>query len=108
MPSDCYIAKHFQISELIAKEAEMKHTTIGKSSGTIHASNAKSQATKASKRYPKIPSIRKFATIDVNFSERRFVTPQRESQEATEQEWILKQSKIKTDLGLITIHCPTT
>lgn len=46
-----------------------------------------------------VPTVRQFGTIEVNFSERRFITPQRESQEIAEREWILKQNEIKKDIG---------
>lgn len=51
-----------------------------------------------------MPSIRQFGTIEVNFTERRFATPQRESQAAAEQEWILKQNDVKKEIGLVSLR----
>lgn len=43
-----------------------------------------------------MPPIRKFTEINVKFSERRFVTPKRESQDYAEQEWCAKQKEYMT------------
>lgn len=45
------------------------------------------------------PPIRSGGTINVSFTTRRFVTPQRESQEHAEREWCLKQNQVKKDIG---------
>lgn len=45
------------------------------------------------------PPIRSGGTINVSFTARRFVTPQRESQEHAEREWCLKQNQVKKDIG---------
>lgn len=50
---------------------------------------------------PETPSIRSGGTINVSFTARRFVTPQRESQEFAEREWCLKQNQVKKDFGFI-------
>lgn len=65
-----------------------------------HKPKSPQRALAIAKKAPEIPSIRNYGTIEVNFSERRFVTPQRESQEAAEQEWILKQNRVKKDVGM--------
>lgn len=47
-----------------------------------------------------MPAIRSFGKIDVVFSERRFITPKRESQDQAEQEWCAKQHEImKNKIG---------
>lgn len=47
-----------------------------------------------------LPSIRSFNKIEVTFSERRFVTPKRESQDYAEQEWCTKQHEyMKNTIG---------
>lgn len=45
---------------------------------------------------PTMPPIRSSGIINVTFSERRFVTPKRESQEQAEREWCAKQHEIMT------------
>lgn len=50
---------------------------------------------------PDIPSIRKAATIEVQFSQRNFVTPKRESQDPAEQEWLLKQIAAQKAIGFV-------
>lgn len=43
---------------------------------------------------PEIPPIRNSGKISVILSERRFITPKRESQEVAEREWCAKQHEI--------------
>lgn len=43
-----------------------------------------------------ITPVRSFGTINVTFSARRFITPQRESQEHAEREWCMKQYEAMT------------
>lgn len=45
-----------------------------------------------------IPEIRKSAHIEIEFSKRNFVTPKRESQDAAEQEWIMKQNEARRNV----------
>lgn len=45
------------------------------------------------------PPIRSGGTINISLTARRFVTPQRESQEHAEREWCLKQNQVKKDIG---------
>lgn len=47
-----------------------------------------------------LPQVRKAGSIGVQFSERVFPTPLRESQEAAEQEWLLKQNEARKAIGL--------
>lgn len=54
-----------------------------------------------SRPIPAVPSIRSAATIGVQFSERRFPTPMRESQAPVEQEWLLKQNEARRAVGFV-------
>lgn len=47
-----------------------------------------------------VPKVRTVGKIGVQFSERIFPTPLRESQEGAEQEWILKQNEARKAIGL--------
>lgn len=49
-----------------------------------------------------LPAIRQSASIDVTFTKRKFVTPQRESQAHAEREWCLKQNEVKQNIGFST------
>lgn len=64
---------------------------------------ANREVTRATTRKPSaaviLPRIRAGGSIGVHFSERAFPTPQRESQEAAEQEWILKQNEARKAIG---------
>lgn len=51
-----------------------------------------------------LPQVRKGGNIGVQFSERAFPTPLRESQEAAEQEWILKQNEARKAIGWFLIY----
>lgn len=53
-------------------------------------------AKESRKPEPKLPPVRSFGSIDVTFSERRFITPKRESQDQAEREWCAKQHEIMT------------
>ncbi|XP_011301185.1 dyslexia susceptibility 1 candidate gene 1 protein homolog isoform X2 [Fopius arisanus] len=48
------------------------------------------------------PRPRKCATINVNFSERIFPTPARESSQLQEQEWLVKQAEARRKCGFAT------
>ncbi|XP_037030503.1 dynein assembly factor 4, axonemal-like [Bradysia coprophila] len=50
---------------------------------------------------PNINSIRTAGNITVKFSARHFPTPQRESQEAAEQEWLMKQHEARKATGFV-------
>lgn len=56
-----------------------------------------------SKPKPKniIPAVRQNGNIEVNFTKRTFVTPQRESQAEQEKEWLLRQSEAKKIIGFV-------
>lgn len=45
-----------------------------------------------------IPLIRQCGTIEVSFTPRDFVTPQRESRVEAEREWCLKRNELKKDI----------
>ena len=46
-----------------------------------------------------VPEVRASASISVTFTDRKFPTPQRESQEEAERQWLLKQSEAKKIIG---------
>lgn len=50
---------------------------------------------------PVIPAVRQAATIDCEFSARRFPTPQRESLAAQEQEWLQRQDEARRAIGFM-------
>lgn len=45
--------------------------------------------------------LRKSASIEIQFSQRNFITPRRESQNPAEQSWLLKQAEARRDIGFI-------
>lgn len=49
---------------------------------------------------PPMPSVRQRGTIDVRFSDRKFPTPMRESQNLAEQEWLHQQHLARKTIGL--------
>lgn len=51
------------------------------------------------KKIPKVPNIRSTGEIKVNFTKRNFCTPQRESQEPEEMEWLTKQHEARKSVG---------
>lgn len=72
-----------------SREETVEKSYIGTSSetSTIARSNSPTYS---------MPPIRSSGVIDVTFSERRFVTPKRESTDQMEREWCAKQHEIMT------------
>lgn len=60
---------------------------------------ASSSLASAKKVNNEIPEIRKTCNIIIDFTPRQFKTPQRESQECVEHEWLLKQNEARKLIG---------
>lgn len=91
---------HEQVKENVRKQPAVKAIVQQPSA---HVEKAKAPIARVQKvkpdSRPEPPPIRSGGTINVSFTARRFVTPQRESQEHEEREWCLKQDQVRRDIG---------
>lgn len=102
--------KRLEVENSIAKDAEVRESIErmqklaiqqGMSSVEEKVAPPPVEAHHSTKPQPAAPSIRKSATIEIQFSKRNFVTPKRESQDPAEQEWLLKQTEARKTIGFV-------
>jgi dyslexia susceptibility 1 candidate gene 1 protein len=86
------------IEQLQENVCQSEMSMIKKATQPPIVSTRKAAAVKVEKAAPPV-AIRQSGTIAVNFSGRKFITPQRESQEPAEAEWLLKQSAARKATG---------
>lgn len=84
---------HQQVKENEQKRKPIEAAAPEMTAPAVHMEKPKK------KTLPEPPPIRSGGTINISFTARRFVTPQRESQEHAEREWCLKQDQVKKDIG---------
>lgn len=101
--------KRLEVENSIAKDAEVRESIERMQklaiqqgmSSVVEKAASPVEARQSTKSQPEAPSIRKSATIEIQFSKRNFVTPKRESQDPAEQEWLLKQAEARKTLGFV-------
>lgn len=70
----------------VNKNIEYSHASRGKSSKAL---------------FKELPPIRQCSTIEVEFSDRKFTTPSRESTKQEEMEWLIKQNAAQKATGFV-------
>lgn len=95
------IASH--VSSTVSNPGEIKGEESKKTSVKAKPVQPKPRPKSESipKPEPAIPNIRKPGNISISFSERRFITPKRESQAEEEREWLLKQKDVRKTIGFV-------
>lgn len=87
------------VAKMSTRTVQRATTEIIKPPAPVVITNHISAATIPS--IPAIPAVRCATTIGVQFSERRFPTPMRESQASVEQDWLLKQNEARRAVGFV-------
>lgn len=99
------MAKDAQVRESIEKMEKLAIsqglTQVEKSREEVQACSVAKKVTTAKPKKAEVPNVRKSATIEIQFSQRNFTTPKRESQDPAEQEWLMKQSEARKTIGFV-------
>ncbi|XP_058058741.1 dynein axonemal assembly factor 4-like [Anopheles bellator] len=92
-------AKRAELKRMeLAMVKDLRPTTVVVNQKTYQKPSAQPAAVLV--RQP-VPPVRPTATLTVQFSERTFVTPRRESMEPAEQEWTRKQAAARKAVGFV-------